>query len=139
MSNLLAVDESLLDPAMDCYKILYKALNIYVHSQATPTNRACAMRCRCLNYGMPTLEVCKVLSKNRPPGIAVQALSSQWPPMLQTLFSLLTLQRVVVDEEEEVLMLNLRRMRGRLVELETTHKVMRGQTKVSRATDKGAS
>jgi len=41
--------------------------------------------------------------------------------------------------DEEVLMLNLRRMRGRLVELETTHKVMRGQTKVSRATDKGAS
>jgi hypothetical protein len=93
--------------------------------------------CRCLNYGKLTLEVCKELAKNRriPPGITVQALSSQRLPKLPNPLSpSRTPRRVVVDGEKEAMRVDLRRMQGRVVELETACKETRGHVKVPRTT-----
>jgi hypothetical protein len=95
--------------------------------------------CRCLNYGKLTLEACKDLAKNRriPAGIAVQALSSQRVPKLPNPLSpSQTPKRVVVDEEKEALRVDLHKMQGRVVELETACKEMMGHVKVSRTAAK---
>uniref|UniRef100_A0ACD5Z3D6 Uncharacterized protein n=1 Tax=Avena sativa TaxID=4498 RepID=A0ACD5Z3D6_AVESA len=137
VSRFLAVAESLPDSARDCYDGVYRALDIYLESHAALTLEERGTLCRCLNYEKLTLEACKDLAMNRhiPPGIAVQALSLQRLPKLPNPLSpSRTPRRVVVDEEKEALRVNLRRMQGRVVELETTCKEMRGQVKVPRTT-----
>lgn len=140
VSRFLAVAQSLPDSARDCYDGVYRALDIYLESHAALTVEVRGTLCRCLNYEKLTLEACKDLAKNPriPPGIAVQALSSQRPPKLlqDPLSPSRTPKRVVVDEEKEALRLNLRRTQGRVVELETACKEMRGQIRVSRTGNK---
>ncbi|XP_044968501.1 BTB/POZ domain-containing protein At1g50280-like [Hordeum vulgare subsp. vulgare] len=143
VSRFLAVAESLPDSARDCYDGVYRALDIYLESHAELTVEERATLCRCLNYEKLTLEACKDLARNRriPPRIAVQALSLQRPPdALKNPLSSPTPKRVVLDDEKEkeVLRLNLRRMQGRVAELEMVCKEMRGQMKLSpRAAAKG--
>ncbi|KAG0528083.1 hypothetical protein BDA96_06G287900 [Sorghum bicolor] len=79
VSKFLAVAESLPDAARDCYDGVYRALDIYLESHPALSLEERTTLCRCLNYEKLTLEACKDLAKNRriPPGVAVQALSSQ--------------------------------------------------------------
>ncbi|CAM0901684.1 unnamed protein product [Alopecurus aequalis] len=136
VSRFLAVAASLPDSARDCYDGVYRALDIYLESHGTLTMEERGTLCRCLNYEKLTLEACKELARNRriPPGIAVQALSSQrLPKEPSPLSPSRTPRRVVVDEEKEALRVDLRRMQGRVVELETACKEMKGQVRVSRA------
>ncbi|XP_037479969.1 BTB/POZ domain-containing protein At1g50280-like [Triticum dicoccoides] len=143
VSRFLAVAESLPDSARDCYDGVYRALDIYLESHAELTVEERTTLCRCLNYEKLTLEACKDLARNRriPPRIAVQALSLQRPPnSLQSPLSSPTPKRVVSDDEKEkeTLRLNLRRMQGRVAELEMVCKEMRGKTRLSpRAVAKG--
>ncbi|EMS51439.1 Coleoptile phototropism protein 1 [Triticum urartu] len=143
VSRFLAVAESLPDSARDCYDGVYRALDIYLESHAELTVEERATLCRCLNYEKLTLEACKDLARNRriPPRIAVQALSLQRPPnSLQNPLSSPTPKRVVSDDEKEkeTLRMNLRRMQGRVAELEMVCKEMRGKTRLSpRAAAKG--
>ncbi|XP_051220093.1 BTB/POZ domain-containing protein At1g50280 [Lolium perenne] len=139
VSRFLAVAQSLPDSARDCYDGVYRALDIYLESHAALTVEERGTLCRCLNYGKLTLEACKDLAKNRriPAGIAVQALSSQRVPKLPNPLSpSQTPRRVVVDEEKEALRVDLHKMQGRVVELETACKEMMGHVKVSRTAAK---
>ncbi|KAF7012251.1 hypothetical protein CFC21_026459 [Triticum aestivum] len=143
VSRFLAVAESLPDSARDCYDGVYRALDIYLGSHAELTVEERATLCRCLNYEKLTLEACKELARNRriPPRIAVQALSLQRPLNAhQSPLSSPTPKRVVSDDEKEkeTLRMNLRRMQGRVAELEMVCKEMRGKTRLSpRAAAKG--
>ena len=106
-----------------------------MQSHGTLTMEERGTLCRCLNYEKLTLEGCKDLARNRriPPGIAVQALSSQrLPKGPNPLSPSRTPRRLVVDEEKEALRVDLRRMQGRVVELETACKEMKGQVRVPR-------
>ncbi|VAH54244.1 unnamed protein product [Triticum turgidum subsp. durum] len=136
VSRFLAVAESLPDSARDCYDGVYRALDIYLESHAELTVEERATLCRCINYEKLTLEACKELARNRriPPRIAVQALSLQRPPNAhQNPLSSPTPKRVVPDDEKEkeTLRMNLRRMQGRVAELEMVCKEMRGKTRLS--------
>ncbi|VAH56761.1 unnamed protein product [Triticum turgidum subsp. durum] len=135
VSRFLAVAESLPDSARDCYDGVYRAVDIYLESHAELTVEECATLCRCLNYKKLTLEACKDLTRNRriPTGVSVQALSLQLQPNALRLLSSSSISRWVVadGEKKEALRLSLRRMQGRLTELQMTCKGTRGKTRAS--------
>ncbi|XP_048567554.1 BTB/POZ domain-containing protein At3g19850-like [Triticum urartu] len=135
VSRFLAVAESLPDSARDCYDGVYRAVDIYLESHAELTIEECATLCRCLNYKKLTLEACKDLTRNRriPTGVSVQALSLQLQPNALRLLSSSSISRWVVadGEKKEALRLSLRRMQGRLTELQMSCKGTRGKTRAS--------
>ncbi|KAG8043910.1 hypothetical protein GUJ93_ZPchr0458g22666 [Zizania palustris] len=170
VSKFLAVAESLPDSARECYDGVYRALDIYLESHPMLTIEERTALCRCLKYEKLTLEACKDLAKNRriPPGIAVQALSSQqsklqirpaaaaasaadakaggWHDPSQTPRKVggggARTRSMDLDamDEKELLKLNLQKMQNRVVELERACKEMRGQmSKMAKGKSTGAS
>lgn len=99
--------------------------------------------CRCLNYEKLSLEVCKELAKNPkiPPRIAIQALISQKSkipskelayknPSTNSMEMVLKKginQQSFSKEDKDHMTLKLRRMQQRVLELEKTCMVMKGQ------------